>query len=498
MNEQFDNYSFLIKQAPASIYKDRLVFIVNSSTFGQGFTYPFKPSGFYYSDGSKWIYKGATNNTGGTGTVTSVDITTNAPAITITGNPITTAGTIDLNFNGAISDYIDGTGALQVFPTIPVVTPAALTATNDSNVTLTLGGTPSTALLQAASLTLGWSGQLSIARGGTGLGTLGTANQLLRVNAGATALEYFTPTYLTGLTVGTTPIASGTAGCILFEGAGNVLQESSNLFWDNTNGRLNINAVSSPTGRLSIKSPTSTSLAIQVRNNADTLNNLAFNGNSQLLIQNSVSALTISHRTDVTGFSITTGTSGYGTGDGIEVVSNSTYIVNSSVRGLRFRNDSDSPDLYTLYSQGAGNGKRLAVQVNGTERFSFNPNGNFLVGFLGANTAVGTITIGNQTAPTGNTTNAIQIYSQNQTNASFHVRDSNSRVFYAGEKTGMRSNHNLQLAANDTVYVIVRTTGALGVANLAADPAGNNGDIYYNTTTNKFRAFENGAWANLI
>ena len=117
MNEQFDNYSFLIKQAPASIYKDRLVFIVNGSTFGQGFTYPFKPSGFYYSDGSKWIYKGATNNTGGTGTVTSVDITTNAPAITITGNPITTAGTIDLNFNGANTDYIDGTGALQPFPT---------------------------------------------------------------------------------------------------------------------------------------------------------------------------------------------------------------------------------------------------------------------------------------------------------------------------------------------------------------------------------------------
>lgn len=48
------------------------------------------------------------------------------------------------------------------------VTPAALTRTNDTNVTLTLGGTPGTALLQATSLTLGWSGQLSIARGGTG------------------------------------------------------------------------------------------------------------------------------------------------------------------------------------------------------------------------------------------------------------------------------------------------------------------------------------------
>jgi hypothetical protein len=47
-------------------------------------------------------------------------------------------------------------------------------------------------------------------------------------------------TIATGLTVGTTPISSGTVGRILFEGAGNVLQESANLFWDNTNGRLGI------------------------------------------------------------------------------------------------------------------------------------------------------------------------------------------------------------------------------------------------------------------
>jgi hypothetical protein len=38
----------------------------------------------------------------------------------------------------------------------------------------------------------------------------------------------------TGLTVGTTPIASGTIGRVLFQGTGNVLQQSSSLFWDNT------------------------------------------------------------------------------------------------------------------------------------------------------------------------------------------------------------------------------------------------------------------------
>jgi hypothetical protein len=47
-------------------------------------------------------------------------------------------------------------------------------------------------------------------------------------------------TIATGLTVGTTPITSGTIGRVLFEGTGNVLQQSGSLFWDNTNGRLGV------------------------------------------------------------------------------------------------------------------------------------------------------------------------------------------------------------------------------------------------------------------
>jgi hypothetical protein len=43
----------------------------------------------------------------------------------------------------------------------------ALTETNDTNVTLTLGGSASTSLLRAASITAGWTGQLGLTRGGT-------------------------------------------------------------------------------------------------------------------------------------------------------------------------------------------------------------------------------------------------------------------------------------------------------------------------------------------
>lgn len=70
----------------------------------------------------------------------------------------------------------------------PALTPAALTKTDDTNVTMTLGGTPTTALLQAVSMALGWTGQLATSRGGTGVdnSTGGTANQFWARPDGAT------------------------------------------------------------------------------------------------------------------------------------------------------------------------------------------------------------------------------------------------------------------------------------------------------------------------
>lgn len=71
-------------------------------------------------------------------------------------------------------------------------------------------------------------------------------------------LAYDSPTSLwkaktisTGITIGTTAITSGTVGRVLFEGTGNVVQESANLFWDNTNGRLGI-GTSTPSQKLDV------------------------------------------------------------------------------------------------------------------------------------------------------------------------------------------------------------------------------------------------------
>jgi hypothetical protein len=69
------------------------------------------------------------------------------------------------------SRFLSGDGAWSIIAGSNV-SGAALTKTDDTNVTLTLGGTPASALLRAASLTLGWTGQLAVARGGSGVGTL--------------------------------------------------------------------------------------------------------------------------------------------------------------------------------------------------------------------------------------------------------------------------------------------------------------------------------------
>ena len=79
--------------------------------------------------------------------------------------PVTTTLTAGANVtitNGPGSITISSTGGGGG------VTPSPLTEVNDTNVTMTLGGTPATALLQAVSMTLGWTGTLAVARGGTG------------------------------------------------------------------------------------------------------------------------------------------------------------------------------------------------------------------------------------------------------------------------------------------------------------------------------------------
>ena len=153
------------------------------------------------------------------GALTSGSLTTGFTPVTVplggTGNTTFTAYSVicaGTTATGAFQNVVglgnsgeqltsNGAGLLPTWQPSSTVTPSALTKVDDANVTVTLGGTPTTALLQATSLTMGWSGQLSPARGGTGVNngtnTLTLAGNLSTSGAFASA---FTMTGVTNVT----------------------------------------------------------------------------------------------------------------------------------------------------------------------------------------------------------------------------------------------------------------------------------------------------------
>jgi len=159
----------------------------------------------------------------GSGTVTSVALT--APTgFTVTGSPITSSGTLAIAFTtgygipplmtGNAGRFLTTNGTTMSWVNIAGtdITGAALTRTNDTNVQITLGGNDTNGLLRSISLTMGWAGQLSAGRGGTGTsgvtgimlgnstapvtGVTGIGGQILRANPSTGAYEFWTPSFM--------------------------------------------------------------------------------------------------------------------------------------------------------------------------------------------------------------------------------------------------------------------------------------------------------------
>jgi hypothetical protein len=109
-------------------------------------------------DGSK----GGTGVNNGSFTATYAGNLSFANSFATLGNfPVT------FTFSGSTSLTFPTSGTLATTSQIPSGT--AITKTDDSNVTLTLGGSPTNAVLNGVSFTLGWNGLLPGSRGGTGV-----------------------------------------------------------------------------------------------------------------------------------------------------------------------------------------------------------------------------------------------------------------------------------------------------------------------------------------
>lgn len=183
---------------------------------------------------------------GGTGAATATAAFDNLAPTTTLGDTIYHNGTDNVRLAGNTTTTKQflaqtGTGTVSAAPAWSTIagtdiTGAALTVGNDTNVTLTLGGTPATALLRAASITVAWSGTLAVDRGGSGRATAtafmplaggttatgahqsisaGTTTGQALLYQGASALPAFGALNLAGganLVTGVLPVANGGTG----------------------------------------------------------------------------------------------------------------------------------------------------------------------------------------------------------------------------------------------------------------------------------------------
>lgn len=297
----------------------------------------------------------------------------------LTGKPVlATVAT-----SGAYSD-LSGTPA--------AITPAALTKVDDTNVTATLGGTPATALLQAASITLGWAGQLSVARGGSGAATLtgyvkGTGTTAFTASASIPYADLTgTPTIPTAANpTGTVGLAAvnGSAGTFMRSDGAPPIDQALAPTWTGVHTFTNALPItlSSAEPRLRLKETDQTT--------------------DETLWDVDVSAKvwTVRSRTDAdgagtnaiaitrgTGTAITTIALGNTTNNpGFTFLGNGSTTHTGSVQASRFTVAGSTVGSNSIYLPGTN---RLGFSTNSQYRGEFDASGQFIIGSLGQGLSV--------------------------------------------------------------------------------------------------------------
>ena len=153
--------------------------------------------------------------------------------------------------------------------TLTITTPTANRTITFPDASGTVAVSATAPITLSSEGTIGLTTPLATTYGGTGLSSIGTANQILGVNSDASGLEYKTLQGTTNqitvshsqgaitlslpqdIATSSSPTFSGltlsslTEGSILFTGSSGVISEdNSNLYWDDTNNRLGIGTAS--------------------------------------------------------------------------------------------------------------------------------------------------------------------------------------------------------------------------------------------------------------
>ena len=298
----------------------------------------------------------------------------------------------------------------------------------------------------------------------------------------------------TGLTVGTTPITSGTVGRVLFQGTGNVVQEDSALFWDNTNKRLGVGATPATAVRLDVRAQgaLSTDIAFRVRNSANSADIIRANGLGDVYIGIDAGRVNTATQNTFVGYS-----SGYSNTSG-----QSNSVLGNQALALNVVGNNNTAIGFASLRQNVNN-SNTAI---GSESLRYNTSGS-------ANTAIGvesliTNTIGIQNTATG----ASSLYSN--TSGNNNVGDGyGALVFNSTGSNNIAVGHNSGkfIADGVTSNAISNNSVFLGQATKAlannqtnqivigydATGLGSNTSVIGNSSTTLFKLYGAGMFENI-
>jgi len=208
------------------------------------------------------------------------------------------------------------------------------------------------------------------------------------------------------LTVGTTTMASGTAGRLLFQGSGNVLQQDAALFWDETNRRLGVGATPASTVRLDVRAQgaLSTDVGFRLRNSGDSVNLMEVRGDGSFFFRNNAATMYMYY-------------------DGTSTIEFATPTQ------LFLQTNTSTANMNVMHN-GTGAGTYLALRTQTTSLFIYR-NGNFHFGASPqAGSGTNSLLLESGTAPSTNVTDKCYIYSQDVVagNAALHARTENGDI----------------------------------------------------------------------